>query len=174
MKRCGAACWIFVGCVATLVPPCSDGASVETPTILTCTSNAKASRDYEFSTKKWAGEKGHTLHPAQPFDISIKGRERRDDIIRPLRDKIFSGLDTNYPTVRSITRFKEGDEQAQEFTARVVSRAFDTVFLSWTNDPPHNKMWLAAVNVKHRKAVVVQVFEGVTSLGGEVETLDCR
>ena len=37
-----------------------------------------------------------------------------------------------------------------------------------------NKVWLAAVDLTHRKAIVTQVVQGVTSVGGELETLDCR
>ncbi|MBI2206122.1 MAG: hypothetical protein HYU41_19980 [Candidatus Rokubacteria bacterium] len=40
--------------------------------------------------------------------------------------------------------------------------------------PNLNKAWLAAVDLPHRKATVTHVFQGATSLGGEVETLDCR
>jgi hypothetical protein len=90
-----------------------------------------------------------------------------------LRDKVFSSLNTSKPTVRSITRFADGSDRAEEFVSRVVSRTNDVVFLVWTNDF-NNKVWLAAVDLTRRKAVLAQVFEGITSLGGEVETLDCR
>jgi hypothetical protein len=37
-----------------------------------------------------------------------------------------------------------------------------------------NKVWLAVVDLTQRKVAVTQVFQGATSVGGEVETLDCR
>ena len=146
----------------------------DSPSLLTCISGAKASRDYEFRTQKWSGQKGHTLHPTELFEISTRSEEQNDRIVQPLRDKVFSGLNSKKPIVRSISRYIDGVEQGEEFQATMVSRAFDTVFLTWTNDPPHNKMWLAAVNTKHRRAIVTQVYEGITSVGGEMETLDCR
>ncbi|HSF29842.1 MAG TPA: hypothetical protein VLK82_05125 [Candidatus Tectomicrobia bacterium] len=91
-----------------------------------------------------------------------------------LRDKVFSGLHTEKPIVRSITPAQEGvEEQAVEFIGRVVGRTEDAVFLAWTNDY-HNKVWLAVVDLVHRKATVSQVFHGMTSVGGDLETLDCR
>jgi hypothetical protein len=176
MKQLIANPWSAIPLVA-LCLSLSTGSEVhgqEVPRILACTSSAKASRDFEFRTQKWTGDRGYTPFSAAPFNLATKGNEPRDDVIKPLRDKVFSGLQTATPTVRSITRFVDGVEQANEFEARVVGRAFDTLFLLWSNDPPHNKMWLAAVNVKHRKAVVTQTFEGISSVGGEVETLDCR
>ncbi|MBI4178425.1 hypothetical protein HY522_03245 [bacterium] len=89
-----------------------------------------------------------------------------------LRDKVFSGLNTSTPLVRSITRFPDGTDRGEEFASRVVMRTSDGVFLLWTNDI--NKTWLAAVDLARRKATVAQVFQGVTSVGGELETLDCQ
>jgi hypothetical protein len=55
-----------------------------------------------------------------------------------------------------------------------VSRTSDAIFLLWTNAPYQNKVWLAAIDLAHRKATVTHAFQGATSLGGELETLDCR
>lgn len=169
--------WLLMFSLGTLmaVPPVVEGQ--ESTTTLSCTSNAKASRDYAFRESEWEGGKAHVILDRfigkSAFDVSIKEKERKDSIMRPLRDKVFSGLNTKSPIVRSITRYSDGVEQAEEFSGMVVSRASDTIFLMWTNDL-HNKVWLAAVNLKHRKVALAQVFEGVTSVGGELETLDCR
>ncbi len=141
------------------------------PTSLTCTSNAKATRDYGFVEKRWMGQKGHMLEPSRTFVIITKNLERRGY----LRDKVFSGLNTENPIVRSITRYEDGVEGAVELKARVVSRFSDAVFLIWTNPyPDPNKVWLAAIDLKHRKVTLTHVFQGATSVGGELETLDCR
>ncbi len=55
---------------------------------------------------------------------------------------------------------------------RVVARTPYEVYLVWTNE--FNKVWLAAVDLEHRKVVVTHVFRGATSVGGDFETLDCR
>jgi len=144
----------------------------EIPTSLTCTSNAKASRDYSLRVKVWAGQKGHDLDPTRPFMSTTKDRKEKRTFY-PLRDKVFSALDTKNPTVRSITLYEDGQEQAQEFQSSVVSRTDDAVFFVWKN-PPNNKVWLAAIDLTHRKAIVTQVVQGITNLGGYVETLDCR
>ena len=142
----------------------------EIPTAVTCTSNAIASRDYGFAEKVWTGQKGHMVESSAPFQIATKDRKLKGLY---LRDKVFSGLNTEKPIVRSITRYEDGVEDATEFAVKVVSRTQDQVFLIWTNDS-HNKVWLATVDLTHRKAMVTQAFQGVTSVGGELETLDCR
>src|SRR5207249_2355233 len=94
-----------------------------------------------------------------------------------LRDKIFSSLNTANPTIRSITpprrTLGQPEEEAVEFKGDVVSRTVDAVFIMWRNDFG-NKMWLAVVDLKQKKATVSQVFQGVTSVGIEAETLDCK
>ena len=144
----------------------------ELPTSLTCRSNAKASRDYGFAEKRWEGQKGSSMLGASTL-FTVETRDSKvADALYSLRDKVFSGLNTSTPLVRSITRFADGGEKGEEFVSRVVTRTSDAVFLLWTNDI--NKTWVAAVDLARRKAAVAQVFEGVTSVGGEFETLDCQ
>ena len=144
-------------------------AGQELPTTLTCISNAKAWRDYTFVKKQWAGSL--PAEASQPFGLATKAFQVKRG---GLRDKVFSGLHTEKPIIRSITPPRRGNrEQAVEFIGRVVGRTEDTVFLVWSNDF-HNKMWLAAVDLAHQKATITQVFQGVASMGGELETLDCR
>jgi len=165
---CALACSL-----ALLVVTATTGEGQEPPTVLTCMSNAKASRDYGFSEKRWSGPVGHLVEPSRMFATS-GGSSKTSWGQFELRDKVFSGLNTQEPTVRSITRFEKGPEEAAEFVGRVVSRTPDTVFVEWTNAPNLNKVWLAAVNLAYRKVTVTQVFQGATSVGGELETLDCR
>ena len=150
-----------LACVAAL----AGGASAQdSPTSLTCTSNAKASRDYGFTEKQWSG--AIPPDPAKVFGIStVKQRQ----LSAPLRDKVFSSLNTSTPVIRSITPPGE----AAEFKGTVVSRWADSVFIMWQNDYG-NKIWLAVVNLTHKKATVSQVFQGITSVGLEAETLDCK
>ena len=144
-------------------------ASQELPTVLACTSNAKAGRDYGFIEAQWSG-----VPLAQsPIDFGISTKANQVETYS-LKDKVFSSLHTASPVVRSITPASgTAAEDAVEFSARVVARTQDAVFLVWTNDF-NNKVWTAAIDLTHRKATVAQVFQGATSLGGEIETLDCR
>lgn len=158
--------------VAILLVTSSQTPGQELPTSLMCTSNAKASRDYGFVEKRWSGDTGHLLEPSRLFAIETT-TSRTSWGQSALRDKVFSGLNSRQPIVRSITRYEKGAEEAAEFAAKVLARSFDTVFLTWTNDFD-NKVWLATVDLAHRKAAVTQVFRGLTSVGGEIETLDCR
>lgn len=136
----------------------------DTPTSLACTSNAKASRDYGFGEKQWSG----VIPPdsSKVFGISTVVKGQSDAV---LRDKIFSSLNTSTPVIRSITPPGE----AAEFKGIVVNRWADSVFIMWQNDYG-NKIWLAVVNLTHKKATVSQVFQGITSVGIEAETLDCK
>ena len=144
----------------------------ELPTSLTCRSNAKASRDYGFAEKRWEGQKGASLLDASRL-FSVETRDSKvADAFYSLRDKVFSGLNTSSPVVRSVTRFADGVDKGEEFVSRVVTRTSEAVFLLWTNDM--NKTWVAAVDLTRRKAALAQVFQGVTSVGGEFETLDCQ
>jgi hypothetical protein len=154
--------------VLVAIVTCSLAYAEDLPTSLTCSSNAKAWRDWGFSEKQWGG----TIPPkaSQPFGVSTASKP---DLDSPLRDKVFSALDTKSPMIRSITPGSKGNqEQAAEFTGIVVRRTPDAVFVLWSNE--NNKIWMAAIDLTHRKAVVSQVFQGVTSVGGDMETLDCR
>jgi len=146
--------------------------SQELPTTLTCLSNAKASRDYAFAEKRWGGEEGNAMFGlSRMFNIQTRD-SKVAGAFYSLRDKAFSGLDTDRPIVRSITRYTDGADKGEEFKGAVVMRTRDAVFLIWTNEI--NKMWLATVDLTHRRATLTQVFQGITSVGGKIETLDCR
>ena len=47
--------------LGVLIAIASAGEGQELPTVLTCTSNAKASRDYGFFENRWAGQVGHSV-----------------------------------------------------------------------------------------------------------------
>ena len=134
------------------------------PSSLVCRGNAKAWRDYGFTEKRWEGA-GRNVFATATLGAEVEGF--------PLRDKVFSALNTDKPVVRSITPPQPGlPEDAVEFEGRVVLRTAGEVFVTWTNDI--NKMWLAVIDLRNKKATVAHTFAGVTSIGGELETLDCR
>lgn len=136
----------------------------DVPTSLICRSNAKAWRDYSFREKRWVGA------ASQPFGAATVSRRVKG---HPLREKLFSKLDTDEPTVRSITpATDDAPEVSDEFAATVALRTPTWLFLTWSNDV--NKLWLAVIDLEESKATVTLTFRGVTSVGGEVETLDCR
>ena len=140
----------------------------QTPDSMICTCNAKAGRDYAFEDKQWHG--GGTGRTGTPFRITTLQQGHPDF---PLRDKVFSRLRSDSPVVRSLTpASKWGPEQAAEFQAKVVLRSPDELFLLWSNEI--NKTWLAVLDLRGQRAVVTQVFRGITSVGGEVETFDCK
>ena len=144
----------------------------ELPSSLACRSNAKASRDYAFAEKRWQGPISQgTIGSSYLFNIETRD-SKVGDIFYSLRDKVFSDLNTSTPVVRSITRLPDGKDEGVEFTSRVMNRTGNAVLLLWTNDI--NKTWVAVIDLARRKATVAQVFQGVTSVGGELETLDCQ
>jgi hypothetical protein len=151
---------VMVG--ALLFP--STAAPQNSPTLLSCQSNAKAWRDYSFIEKQWQG------HGIEAFGYATP---RRPVEAFPLRAKIFSALHTSRPIVRSITPAQGGaSEDAVEFEGRVILRSTDEVFVTWSNDI--NKTWLAAIDLRNKRVIVTHVFSGVTSVGGQMETLDCK
>lgn len=143
--------------------------SNEPATMLTCTSKYKTASDY--SDEKWQNE---------------NSTETGEKLI--LRDKVFTGLDTQKPKIRSITQepdkangYKNELRQeiytaaAEEFDAQVVSRDENTVFLIWKNDPNTNKVWTAAIDTANRTAVVAQIYDSLLAgVGVEYETLECK
>lgn len=152
----------------------------ELPTTLVCTSNARAERDFQTMSslpKVWSGQKGHTIDK-EPFRIITKDqikikRDGKSWERIPLSDKVFSGMDTMSPIVRSIARFQDGTEDAAEFKSAVVSRTHDGVYLVWRNDA-FNQVWMAFIDLVYLKAIVTHTYRGGTSLGGTIESLDCR
>ncbi|MGH7770547.1 MAG: hypothetical protein ACREQP_24100 [Candidatus Binatia bacterium] len=144
----------------------------DTPTSLTCTSNAKAWRDYGFTEKQWSG-----AIPPDPTRVFGVSTVKQKQPAFPLRDKVFSALNTSTPVIRSITPPRPGlgqpEDEAAEFKGAVISRTADAVFVLWRNDLG-NKVWLAVVDLTRKKVNVSQVFQGVTSVGIEAETLDCK
>jgi len=146
-------------------------ASQKLPTNLTCTSNAKAERGFGFTEKQWMGAVLSRPDRSKPFSVTTAGHGKGSPV---LRDKVFSALDTSRPVIRSITPVEgKSEEKAFEFQGNVVSRAINTVFLTWTNDVG-NKVWTGAIDLEHRRAIVALTYSGITYFGTEVETLDCR
>ena len=133
---------------------------------LSCTSNAKASRDYIFRDYSDDIQKGWNPDKKKVFSIGTK----LSPVEETLRDKVFSKLDTDTPTIRSLTPGADGEE----FQGTVISRTGDAIFLVWNNNPFGNKLWSAAIDLTHKKAVISQVYQGATSVGVDSETLDCR
>ena len=151
----------FCVSLACLVAFAGGASAQDTPTSLSCTSNAKASRDYGFKEKQWSG----AIPPDPTIVLRISTvKQRQADL---LRDKVFSSLNTQTPVIRSITpprpQLGANEEHADEFNGTVVSRTGDAVFVMWRNDFG-NKVWLAVLDLRHKKATVSQVFQGITWL----------
>lgn len=135
--------------------------------ILQCESNAIANRDYYFNKKEWVDKHDN---PSKEFGTGSKATSR--DLI--LRNKVFARLNTNKPVIKSITPPTKyvNEEQIVEFEGSIVDRNNDIVTITWKN--PENKIWFATINLKYKKAIVSYVYEGATSFGVDVETLDCK
>lgn len=167
--RCGRVLCSALLLILATISPRKAFTQTARPSVLTCVSNAIASRDFAFSVEAgWMGRVGSG--PGELFGIGTP--RQRNGLV--LRDKVFAGLDTDSPTIRSISPVP-GDTTtvANEFQGTVLSRALESVWIAWKN-PPGNKVWVAVVDLARRKAVITQAFQGMTSVGGELETLDCR
>ena len=148
-------CALFVGAALTEI-----ALAEEAVTILRCESNAKTTRDYSYEQDHWVGKNDK---PSADFFKS--------DL---LRDKVFADLDTDTPTIKSLTpKSPITDEQAAEFQGRVIHRAGPMLVVQWTN-PFGNKVWVASLNVEKKVAVVSETYDGATSFGVNTETLNCK
>lgn len=133
----------------------------ESSTVLQGKCNAKVNRDFSYLQNKWVDSND------KPSDYFSK-----QDI---LRDKVFTDLDTDTPTIKSITpKNKYSDEQVTEFKGQVIHRAGSLVTIRWSNEPFDNKIWIATINTDKKKAVVCEMYDGATSFGVNVETLDLK
>jgi hypothetical protein len=143
-------------------------AAEEKLTVLQCVSNSISHRDYHFSQHEWVGKKDK---PTNEFRTGTLANP--NDLI--LRDKVFTHLDTNKPIIKSITPKTKfvNEEQVAEFEGLVLDRTDTLITVIWKN-PYDNKVWFAAIDLKHKKAVVSHVYEGITSFGVDVETLNCK
>lgn len=159
--------WIILVWSVFSIGHVSIGHAEELPSSLVCSGNAKAVRDYALAEGRWEGGAGA---PRTAFAIATSGRPSDSN---PLREKVFSRLGTDAPMVRSITpKAKDVPESVAEFKGTMLLRTNSEVFITWTNEI--NKVWLAVIDLHHKKAVVGQTFAGLTSVGGDLETLDCR
>ena len=143
-------------------------AAEEKSTVLQCVSNSIAHRDYHFSQHAWVSEKDK---PTNEFRTGTLANP--NDLI--LRDKAFTRLDTNKPIIKSITPKTKyvNEEQVAEFEGLVLDRTGSLITIIWKN-PYDNKFWFAAIDLKHKKAIVSHIYEGITSFGVDVETFDCK
>jgi len=139
----------------------------EKATTLVCHSNLMASRDFTFQETRWVGRE-----PEGGFNVQTR-KDLTAGTFFSLRDKVFSGLNTRKPGVRSVTRLSNGTSNGEDFEATVLSRTRDAVFLMWKNDYG-NKVWVAVIDLSHRKASISELFQGATSVGGQLETMDCE
>ena len=130
----------------------------ENQTILDCKCLEKINKDYVIDSlitgeKKWLEFENSEL----------------------LRDKIFANLNSDKPVIKSITPphkyFPEGE--VHEFNGTVIHRAGDIIMLKWSN-PFGNKIWIATINLKYKKAIVTESYDGLTSFGMNIEILDCN
>ncbi len=127
------------------------------PSILECECVQKVRNDFltdsTFGKKKWSGFEKAT----------------------PLSKKIFSGLSSRTPTIKSITPpyqyFPEGE--VNEFAGSLIYRSGSMLIIKWEN-PAGNKIWIATINLENKKAIVAQSYNGLTSFGINVEILDCK
>ncbi len=136
--------------------------------ILQCESNAIANRDYYFNKKEWVGKDD------KPSDEFRTGNTTKpNDLI--MRSKIFANLNTNKPTIKSITQPTKyvNEQQTVEFEGIILNRTDTVVTITWKN-PNDNKIWIGTINLKHKKAIVSYAYEGATSFGVDVESLDCK
>ena len=137
-------------------------------TVLQCMSNSIANRDYHFGQHEWVDKKDK---PTNEFMTGTKSKP--NDLI--MRDKVFTRLDTNKPIIKSVTPKTKyvNEEQVSEFEGSVLDRTNTLITITWKN-PYDNKFWFAVIDFQHKKAVVSHVYEGATSFGVDVETLDCK
>jgi len=143
-------------------------AAEEIPTILQCKSNSIANRDYHFGQHEWVDKKDK---PSNEFSTGTLSKP--NGLV--LQDKIFTRLNTNKFIIKSITpKTKDmNEEQVVEFEGSVLSRTGTLITISWKN-PYDNKFWFGVIDLKDKKAVVSHVYEGITSFGVDVESLDCK
>lgn len=143
-------------------------AADEKSTVLQCKSNSIANRDYHFGQREWVDKSDK---PSNQFSTGTSSKP--NDLV--MRDKVFTCLDTNKPIVKSITPKTKNvnEEQVAEFEGMVIERTSTLLTIIWKN-PYDNKFWFAAIDLKHKKAVVSHLYEGITSFGVDVETLDCK
>lgn len=137
--------------------------------ILHCKCNAKANRDFLFKSMEWVDKNDMPT-------TSFRTGTRTEPNGLSIYDKVFAGLSTDNPTIissalKETTFLKMGD--IAEFSGSVLERNLQTVIITWKN-PFGNKVWVASIDFENKKAIVTQFYNGLTSFGVNVETLDCE
>ncbi len=147
----------------------------EYPSILECETNAVATRDFaepKFNKNNlWTGPiPGDS---GDPFGIVTL--ENKTKHISFVRKRIFAGLNTEKPMVKTIREIfdDEGGDVSSESHGQVLNRSRDSaeIVLVWGHN---QKWWLAIIDLSLKKVAIGHVFRGVTSIGGQLQTLDCH
>jgi hypothetical protein len=156
--------WLFI--TFLILTSMKNKSSDPSSSILHGKCNAKVNRDYHFIKKTWVGPDD------KPSSTFITSLEKKSMI---LRNKIFANLNTESPVIKSISPsseyFPEGE--IHEFSGKVINRTDKMVVIKWEN-PWRNKVWTAAIHLEHKVAIVTEYYNGMTSFGVNVETLDCK
>lgn len=92
-----------------------------------------------------------------------------------LRNKIFVNINSENPVIKSISPpskyLPEGE--IHEFNGSIIHRTGDILMLKWENTFG-NKIWIATINLRYKKAIVTESYDGLTSFGMNIEILDCN
>ena len=158
----------------------------QTPTVVHCTVNAKASRGFAEDIG-WYGP-----HPKrddvrnsweqpdtnQPFKVVVP-TDDTDPFDLPWGGFMFSQLDTDHPHVRVIPFEKDATGKpvpGYERDATVIQRAPDAIFFIWEG-VPSTEVYSVALHLKSLKAAIgttniSQSIPGMVSVSGT--TADCQ
>lgn len=155
----------------------------QTPTVIQCTVNAKASRSFADDIGWYGplpdrdGVQFRQPDKAQPFRVVVPNEET--DINDILFDGfIFSQLDTQNPHVRLVPFEKDSTGKpvpGYERDATVIQRTPDALFFVWEGVPAR-EVYTVVLHLKSLKAAIgrtsfSEIFPGV-SIGGM--TADCQ
>ena len=133
--------------------------AVDQPEFFIGLSSARATRAYSYLKNEWVDHNG----------MSTDFFQKNPDV----KDRVFAYMNTDMPVVKDVVA---PDEQAvgraNESDAEVLHRTDALVIIKWQQPRDPNRVWIATIHPKYKKAIVYESFEDEGQFGVHIETLD--
>lgn len=134
---------------------------------LVCSTDSIANRDFSYKNNVWGD--GIELD-VKNSDFGIANKENPKGEL--FKNYEFSKLDTLHPTIKSITVYEDGQEFIKNFEGKIIHTSENLLLIQW-NTVDYN-LWIATINIKHKKATISNHYDGIHSFGISATSLNCK
>lgn len=134
---------------------------------LVCSSDSLAKRDYSYKNHAWGN--GIELDE-ENSNFGIANKENQKGQL--FKDYVFSKLDTLNPSIKSITIYEDGKEVISNLEGKIIYSSANLLLIQWNT--VDYILWIATIDMKHKKAIISNHYDGIYSFGITVTNLNCK